>query len=249
MDKTKTKFSQHIKLHLLILVGYIVLFLGSWATFIIGAFFFIPILLGISYAVFGLYKEEPINIKDAFKYMDKYSRSAALSHYTLLSLIYGLLLALIPLIRYILLNIFPRNTSELVISILLVNFITILIYISLQTIVSFATIIKIDTNVSTQQAISLSKKMVFSKPLYFIGMRFLFFFRNIITFMLLVLPILYYYQIIESPNSISGNPVTILFIVWFVLLVLSTPFYEKMMVKTYLKNKHQIVELSYHQEY
>ncbi len=37
----------------------------------------------------------------------------------------------------------------------------------------------------------------------------------------------------------------LLFMGWFVLLVLSTPLYEKTMVKLYMKNKDQIGQYSY----
>lgn len=242
MKNRQKKFSQHVKLHLLILVGYTVLFLGSWATFMIGIFFLAPILIGIEYSVFALYREEHIKIKDAFSFMDKASRSAALSHYTLLSLIYGGLLALVPAIHNILLNVFSGDASENILIGLLVTFITILVYMIFQTIFSFTTIIKIDSNISTQQAILLSKKLVFSRPLYFIGMRLIFFFRNIAIFILLGLQLMYEFGISESPTNVSRRPAMLLFTGWFILLLLSTPFYEKMMVKIYLKNKDNLYD-------
>ncbi len=240
MKNTQNKFSKHIKLHVLILVGYLALFLGSWATFMIGLLFLLPILIGIEYAVFALYKDEQINIKDVFKFMDKSSRSATLAHYTLLSFIYGILIALIPVTHNILLNLITKEASVNIVSSLLVTVVTILVYVSVQTVFSFSTIIKIDTNATTQQAISISKKMVFSKPLYFIGMRLLFFFRNIAIFLMLGLQLLSHFGITESPTSVSGDPAMLLFMGWFLLLVLSTPFYEKMMVKLYIANKDQI---------
>lgn len=240
MDKTQTKYSQHIKLHLLILFGYIALFIGSWATFFIGVFFLLPILIGIKYAAFALYRNEPIKIKDAFKFMDKSSRSTVLSHYIFLGFIYAMLIALIPVIDNILIKILSIDISENIVSALIVTLITILIYISLQTMFSFTTIIKIDANVSTQEAIALSKKLVFSRPLYFIVMRLIFIFRNIAVWLVLGLRLMYHYDYIETPTSVSGDPVMLLFLGWFVLLLIITPFYEKMMVKIYLKNKERI---------
>jgi hypothetical protein len=242
MDNTQTKYSQHIKLHLLVLFGYIALFIGSWATFLIGALFLVPILIGINYAVFALYRNEPIKIKDAFKFMDKSSRSTVLSHYILLGFIYAVLIVLIPVIDNILINILSVDISENIATSLIVTFITVLIYISLQTVFSFATIIKIDANVSTQEAIALSKKMVMSRPLFFIGMRLIFIFRNIAIWLVLGLRFMYYYGIIDTPTGVSGDPAMYLLIGWFALLVISTPFYEKMMVKIYLKNKERIYE-------
>lgn len=240
MKNTRTNFFQHVKLHLLILVGYIVLFLGSWLTFMIGIFLLLPILIGIEYAVFSLYRDEQISIKDVFNFMDKSSRSVALSHYSLLSLIYGVLLALVPVIHNILLSIYFENAPDNILTALLVTFITILIYVIFQTFFSFSTIIKIDRNVSTQQAILKSKNLVFNKPFYFIGMRLIFFFRNIVLFILLGLQLMYRFGISDSPTNVSGRPAMIFLIGWFVLLVLSTPFYEKMMVKMYLKNKIEL---------
>lgn len=76
-------------------------------------------------------------------------------------------------------------------------------------------------------------------------MRLLFFFRNIAVFVMLGLQLLYHYEIIESPTNASGEPAMLLFMGWFVLLVLSTPLYEKTMVKLYMKNKDQIGQYSY----
>ena len=232
---------KNIKLYFAVILGYIILFLGSWATFFIGSVLFIPILIGIESIVFAYYRNEVFKMKDVFGYMNKSSRGEILSHYMVLGIIYALLFAAMSAMIFIyqglIGTIIPDNLTASLISISII----VIIYISLQTVFSFATIIKMDRDVSTSKAISLSKDMVYSKPLYFIRRRLLFFFRNIAINTFIIIQILYYNGIIDAQDSISGDPAAYSMYGWFLLLILSTPLYEKMMVKSYLKHKNTIL--------
>jgi len=229
---------EHLLLSAIFLVGYLIIFIGSWALFGFGILLFIPIYLGMLYSVISVCKGKVIVFRDLFRYFNKIGRSIALSHYAVLSNIYLLLLAVLfralynflryALLTYILVN--PYADMGVVM-------VSALVYISFQTALSFTTIIKLDRGVSTSEAMKESINIFLKRPIYYIVIRYIFFFRNFLIFGILVMRLLYNLGITESPKQMSGDPVMYSIILWFILLVITGPFYEKIMFKMYIKSK------------
>ena len=201
-----------------------------------GIFLFVPIIFGMTAAAFSAVRGERVTVKQMFEYFNGPGRSAAISHYAALTPASGILLALTFFGFYqALLYVLPQDVTGHPIGSVVIIMVSAFFYVAMQTFFSFATFIRIDTGVLTAEALKGSVSMVLKKPVYYMSMRYLFILRNHLVFGILIMQVLYHLNVTASPTHASGDPVMYSVFAWIVLLMVTGPLYDRMMVNMYLK--------------
>jgi hypothetical protein len=224
-------------LFIISLVGHAILIFGSWALFGIGIFLFVPIIFGMVDAALSFCRKERITLKSLFKYFRGAGRSAALSHYAVLTSINVVLLGVFVLGLFeAAFHVLPGQWTEHPVGSVLIIMGIGFIYVIPQTYLSFASFIRIDTGAPTGAALKRSMAIVREKPFSYIALRWLFILRNPLIYGLMAMRVLYHLGITESPTQASGDPVMYSFFIWVGIMIVSGPFYDTMMAKAYLKS-------------
>lgn len=236
VDSMKTYLSRFYVLHLAFLLAFMILIFGSWILFVFGGILLLPIFSGVSYIALSSARNRRIGIKDIFIYLKRNHRKQAIVHYILIFNMYVISFGAFFLFYQLIERLLPETLADNTYIAIGIVLISVLPYIFLQTYFSMTSYIRLDNETTTPDSVKRSIAAVKPNILKYTALRSLFFFRNIGFFVIIAMRLVYHFGLSETPYQLSGQPAMFMFFSWFIILVLTSPFYEVLMAHMYLRS-------------
>lgn len=233
-DGLKSYYKHFFMLHFVFFVGYAILILGSWALFIVGGIFLIPIFSGLIDTTLAFVRNEHRHFKNLFKYFKRNHKGPAIAHTLIVANVHLMLLSTFLIFYQIFEAVIPKAYFEN--TIIATGFILLSAfpYIILGTYFSLTSYIFVDNNVALLHAVKTSTELIKPNIIRFTLIRMLFFYRNSVFFGVVAMRWAYHVNITDTPNQLSGQPAMIMMILWVGVLILTTPLYETLRAHMYL---------------
>ncbi|MFW5838394.1 MAG: hypothetical protein ACOCU1_00490 [Bacillota bacterium] len=234
LNGLKSYQKHFLMLHFVFLVGYTILLFGSWALFIVGGIFLIPIFSGLVDTTLASVRDENLSFKNLFKYFKRYHKGPAIAHTLVVANIHLVLLSTFLIFYQIFGAVIPRMYFDNSIIATAVILLSALPYIILGTYFSLTSFIIVDNNIALLHAVKTSIMLVKPNIFRFTLIRVLFFYRNSVLFGVVATRCAYHFNISDTPNQLSGQSAMIMIVLWIGVLILTTPLYETLRAHMYL---------------